>query len=254
MTVVLAGPGPLAVQAALAATVLAALVVRSRLGFGFSLTLVPLGAILIGFEDAVLLAIALEVVSGLAMAVEHRRRLRLLDATLLKACSYGGLLLGVALRGVVSRTLVIVVSMATILATCLWLLMKGTHGHRPRTTSGLVLAGSLSGLLNSWTSLSGPPVVFYYLRSEGDEGLVKGALTGYFVLLYMLTFATLWFTGGYHGFHYWPAVGVGSALIAVTYTRVRALAAAIRGDFQRLALGFIAISAVLVVAKEVLIV
>ncbi len=82
----------------LVAPVLVTLAVRARLGFGFSLTLVPLASLLIGFSEAVLLAIVLEVISGTAMAVEHRTRLRLLDAALMKLCSLGGLLAGVLLH------------------------------------------------------------------------------------------------------------------------------------------------------------
>ncbi len=238
-------------QVALYTAVVVALIVRARLGFGFSLVLVPLTTLLIGFDAAVLFAVSLEVVSSLIMAIVLRKSLRLLDAAVMKLFSLGGLGVGLLLREVVSRVLVVFVSMLVIIGMCLWLLLRG---HRPpsmqRNATGIAGTGFVSGFLNSWTSLSGPPIVMYYLSTEDDEQTIKGALTGYFSVLYVITFGLLVATGGYRTFPYWTIAGVNAIIIAAGYPVIRRLVTLIRLRFDRMALMLVILSALLVVYQE----
>jgi hypothetical protein len=119
-----------------------------------------------------------------------------------------------------------------------------------RNATGIAGTGFVSGFLNSWTSLSGPPIVMYYLSTEDDEQTIKGALTGYFSVLYVITFGLLVATGGYRTFPYWTIAGVSAIIIAAGYPVIRRLVTLIRLRFDRMALMLVILSALLVVYQE----
>jgi uncharacterized membrane protein YfcA len=151
-----------------------------------------------GFEQAFLTAIVLEVLVGLMMAWEHRGTLRMREAMWLKVCGVCGVGAGTAVRSLVSLKVIVVGAMSVIALTCALQLLQPRKRHPSRRL--LAAAGVTSGALNSWTSLSGPPVVLYYLATADDDAEVKGSLSGYFVLLYIVTFALLTADGTYARF------------------------------------------------------
>lgn len=220
-----------------------ALVVRFRLGFGFSLVVVPAMSIFAGFSNAVLTAIVLEVVVGLLLAWEHRGDLRMGEAIWLKVCGVGGAVVGVAVRELVSLQTIVVSAMSLISLTCA-LQLLGLRPRLRRSRPLLATAGIASGALNSWTSLSGPPVVLYYLATEDTDERVKGSLSGYFVLLYVVTFALLLADGQYAGYEGgWALVG---GLLAVTVGRqpARDLSQRLPGELATISLLLLLITAV----------
>jgi hypothetical protein len=230
--------------------VLAALMVRIALGFGFSLVFVPVCSLVLGFSTAFHAAIVLELLIGTLLVVQFRHHLQLLTALSLKAWGFVGIAIGVALRAYVDEAVVLVISMGAITAACLALLAAG-EGFELRPSRGrLSLAGISSGFLNSWTSLSGPPVVLYYLLTERNQLEMKGGLTGYFAILYALTFAFLAATGQYAGFDGWSTVFAGALTILVAYPLLRAAAPLQNIDIRRPALWVLAVTAALVAVRQ----
>ena len=243
----------LIVFAGLPLITLAGLLVRAKMGFGFSVVVVPLASLILGFSSAVLLAIVLEVVSSLSMAWMLRKDLRLRDAALLKVGSLIGLFCAWGVSRYVNEKIAAIVGMAVVIATCIYLIAFG--GIRKKSApSGriLPLLGTLSGLLNYWTSLSGPPVVLAYARSDMEPPKVVATLTGYFSLLYAYTFAVELIAGRYDHFRYWGVTIACAAGIILVIRPIKKLVDRINVDFHRAAVVLIGISAVVVLIRTLL--
>lgn len=206
-----------------AAAAFVALVVRSRLGFGFSLVFVPIMATYSNVEQAVHTAIALEVVVGGLLAWQNRGALKMGEAVWLKLCGVAGLGVGILMREWVSLRTLIVSAMCAIAAASVLQLLD--LKRRVRGSKRLLAAAGLaSGALNSWTSFSGPPVVLYYLATEETEDGVKGSLSGYFVLLYGVTLIALIGLGKYSGYQAVPELVAGLVTVAAGQNVARRLA------------------------------
>jgi hypothetical protein len=240
----------MAVNTIVIVIVLISMLIRYKLGFGFSLTLVPLSALLLDFDTAFKMAILLEIFSGTLMVIQFWKHVRLLDAFLLKVFSLVGLGLGVVSKLYVPRKLVVILSMVTIIITCIYFL-KNVNRKVTRNNFKLGMSGILSGFLNSWTSLSGPPVVIYYLKTEESNAAIKGLLSGYFLILYAFTFLIFLFQGEYSNFAGWGHALYGSVAILVGYIPIKKLADRVRFDLGKGALIFITGAGLIVIFKEI---
>jgi uncharacterized membrane protein YfcA len=231
----------------------AGLFVRAKLGFGFSLVVVPLASLIVGFGPAVLFAIVLEVVSSSSMAWILRKDLRLLDAGLLKVGALIGILCAWLLSGYIKEHIATVVGMSVVIATCIYIILVGDV-KRAAPPTGFILPGlgMLSGLLNYWTSLSGPPVVLAYARSDMEPTKIVATLTGYFSLLYAYTFFVEIITGRYDHFRYWMIAVVCSVGTVLLMRPIRRLVDRIDIDFHRSAVFAVAVSAFVVLIRALL--
>ena len=228
--------------AATTAGAFVALLVRMRLGFGFSLVLVPLVTLAADFNLAFHLAVPLEVVVGLGLAYRHRRRLRLFDAVWMKACGIAGAAVGTPLRFLISIDVLVIGAMSLILVTCAAWMLRPPRLVRP-SRGLLAIAGGTSGALNSWTSLSGPPVVLYYLATAESQDDVQGSLAGYFIVLYLATLIFMVVGGQYAHFHdVWPLVGCLGCVVTLWHPVAR-LADRIPGELLAPSLALIMIAA-----------
>jgi uncharacterized membrane protein YfcA len=233
------------------AIVLLSMTVRYKLGFGFSLVFIPLATWLLGFDDAFRTAIVLEVIAGILMTVEFWKYVRLSDAFLLKGFSLVGVGLGFFSERYFSRRWIIFVSMFAVVVSCAYFI-RNLKVKVSRNNLRLCISGVTSGFLNSWTSLSGPPVIIYYLKTEQSNNSIKGLLSGYFILLYLFTFGWLVFRGDYSAFTRWTQVAWGGAAVLIGYVPIRRLARRLPIDLDKGALWFILLAAVSVIVKEML--
>jgi len=225
----------LALTAAAAAVSLAA---RHVLGFGFSLTFVPLASFFLPAREAVLAAILLEILLGLLLAVELRSDLRLLDSLKLQAASLLGIAAGIAVLRVVSPELLFRLCLVPLLALAALLCARPDLAMR-KSRAKLIAAGVLSGAMNVWASFSGPPVALYYLATETSTRSIKGLLTGYFLLLYVFTAGGLVLDGEYGRFQGWTVVLTASCTIAALYPLARSAGRAAEPWFRKLAAWFL---------------
>jgi hypothetical protein len=231
-----------------AVTVAVSLAVRHVLGFGFSLTFVPLASFFLATREAVLTAILLEIVIGLLVAVELRRHLRLRESVQLQLVSVLGIAGGLGALRLFSPASLYRLSLVPLLAVALLLCVRPNLKTTP-SRAKLAAAGLLSGAMNVWASFSGPPVVLYYLATEASASAIKGLLTGYFLLLYLFTAAGLAFTGEYGRFAAWLPTLLGAVVITVLFPLSRNLAGAAEPWFRRLAAGFLLLVAVAALVK-----
>lgn len=153
---------PLALTIVLLAAVAA--FIQALSGFGFSLFIVPFLALLIGPKDTVLLANLLSTVSGVVQATNLRHHAERRTALILMAGSCIGMPIGLAVLILVNPDgLKLIIAGMVIVFTLL--LMRGLALHSAGLLGDLA-AGLTSGILNTSTSMSGPPVVLY-LQGRG---------------------------------------------------------------------------------------
>lgn len=133
--------------------------IQSLSGFGFSLFIVPFLAILIGPRDTVLLANLMSVFSTGIQARTLRHSAERRTAGVLMIGSLVGMPIGLAVLLLLDpEALKVAIAMMVIAFTLL--LMRGLALHTAGTVGDLA-AGIASGILNTSTSMSGPPVVLY---------------------------------------------------------------------------------------------
>jgi uncharacterized protein len=188
---------------------------RYLLGFGFSMLFVPLGSMILDFKTVVNLAVILEVGTGVLMAFQYRKQLRILDSMLLKVYAIFGAYCGLMIKHFVPTPVIILTSMLCVIVATLMFLGQGKEIRHNKINLGIT--GVLSGLLNSWSSMSGPPVVIYYYSSAKTSEEIKAALTGYFLILYIVTLGMFIFSGEYTGFRYFDAIAMGFLAMTVMY-------------------------------------
>jgi uncharacterized membrane protein YfcA len=233
-----------------AVTAAVSLAVRHVLGFGFSLTFVPLASFFLATREAVLSAILLEIALGALLAVELRSDLRFRESLQLQASSAIGIAAGIALLRLLSPALLFDLCLVPLLAAAALLCARPSLAIR-RSRAKLVVAGVLSGAMNVWASFSGPPVAMYYLATERSARSIKGLLAGYFLLLYLCTAGALVLDGDYGRFSGWPVVSTGAVTIAALYPLSKSLARAVEPWFRTLASWFLLLVAVAATLKAI---
>jgi uncharacterized membrane protein YfcA len=133
--------------------------IQALSGFGFALFIVPFLAILIGPRDTVLLANLLSTCTGLVQSVTLRHSAERGTAGVLMIGSVIGMPVGLAVLFLLDAdVLQVVIAGMVILFTLL--LMRGLALHAAGLAGDLA-AGFVSGVLNTSTSMSGPPIVLY---------------------------------------------------------------------------------------------
>jgi hypothetical protein len=139
---------------------LVAACIQALSGFGFSLFIVPFLAMVIGPKDTVVLANLLSVAINAAQAGHLRHAVEARTATVLSVGSFLGMPLGLAVLLLVNSTVLqIAIAVSVIVFTLL--LMRGLQIHGGGLRGDLA-TGLVSGILNTSTSMSGPPVVLYF--------------------------------------------------------------------------------------------
>ncbi len=154
--------------------------VQSISGFGFSLFIVPPLAILLGPGDAVVVSNALALFNNGYMAVTARRHIawRLWSVLIVSAAL--GMPVGLlVLEAVDPDTMKISIAVVVIISTLL--IWRGFRLHR----SNLLLdstTGFISGVLNTTTSMNGPPVVLYMQGRGIAPSPFRATLAAYFFM------------------------------------------------------------------------
>ena len=165
---------------AIVALATTAAVIQALSGFGFALFIVPFLAMLIGPRDTVMLANLMSVVSSGSQAIVLRKSANRRTAGTLMVGSLVGMPLGLAvLLFLDADALKLMIAGMVIFFTML--LMRGFALHSVGR-AGDLLAGLTSGVLNTSTSMSGPPVVLY-LQGKGLAPLhFRATIATYFAV------------------------------------------------------------------------
>jgi uncharacterized membrane protein YfcA len=175
----------------------AAALTQSLSGFGFSLFIVPLLIPVVGAKEAVVLANLLGVFVNVITLARLRPQVDWrLGGTLLGGAALG-MPLGVAVLSFANPDVLQAGIAVTVLISTL-ALWRGLRLHAAGRL-GNIGAGFVSGVLNTSTSMSGPPVVLY-LQGRGIPPAPFRATLGAFFLASALLAAVLFaIAGRMHG-------------------------------------------------------
>ena len=190
----------LGVLAVLAVIALAAGFVQSTAGFGFALLAVPLMALVVPPQTAVVIVFLHGTVSSLLTAGRHqghidRTETWRLSTGAIVAMPLGALILVTASPGVLRICLGVATCTAAV-----WMLLPATKRRavgevRPVTTYGV---GALSGVLNTALATNGPPLVVY-LRGRGlPTDAFRATISAVFTISNLVGLVILALSGAIH--------------------------------------------------------
>lgn len=154
--------------------------IQALSGFGFSLFIVPFLAILIGPKDTVVLANFLSVMVNLVQFPRLRHSIERRTAAVLTVGSFAGMPIGLAVLLLVDPTaLKVIIAVAVIVFTLL--IMRGLRIHAGGALGDLA-TGFASGVLNTSTSMSGPPIVLYLTGKGLSPAYFRGTINAFFLV------------------------------------------------------------------------
>lgn len=170
-----------------------AAVVQSTAGFGFSLMLVPLLSLVIGPKETVVLSNLLSALLEAVLLIRVRQSVEWRLGGTLFAGAVVGMPLGLLVLVFLSAdALQLVIAVTVIVFTVL--LMRGLRLHAAGI-AGDASAGIVSGILNTSTSMSGPPVVLYLQGRGIARGPFRATLFAYFSAISAIAVCLLAATG-----------------------------------------------------------
>ena len=143
--------------ALLAGALFVASAVNALVGFGFALTSVPLMALAVGPRDAVVLSALMGMLSSGGVALRHREEVARPIASRLVAGSLVGMPIGLVVLVAVPEQW-IGIGIGVVVLGAVVLLAGGWEVERVPVWADLV-AGLVSGVLNTSVGVGGPPVV-----------------------------------------------------------------------------------------------
>jgi len=230
--------------AVIAIVIFAAGILRGFSGFGSSLLMVPVLAVVIGPTSAVVICTLLEGLATLMLipsCVAHadRRRLATMGIAGAVAIPLGHLAL-LKLDPSISN---LAISAAVVLMS--GLVWRGINFGIPRGTPGETGTGLVSGFLTGFGSIGGPPLVLYVLAGAGSAAqkradlILVAGFTQAVAIVSMIGFGLLTFTGAGGAALVAPVFFGGGVLGARLFKRASEQA------YQRVALGALFLAAVL---------
>jgi uncharacterized membrane protein YfcA len=170
-----------------------AALLQALTGFGFSLLIVPPLSLVIGPKDAVVVANVLSASVNVMMLTRVHAGVQWRTAWSLLAAATVGMPLGLLLLIYLdSSTLQLFIAGSVLLFTAL--LARGLRLH-DAGAAGDAAAGFLSGVFNTSTSMSGPPVVVYLQGKGLSPDAFRATLTAYFLASSAIAVGLLALTG-----------------------------------------------------------
>jgi uncharacterized membrane protein YfcA len=162
--------------------------VRGFSGFGAAMVMTPAFSALYGPAIGISLCLLLEIAVAFPLLP---RALKYVDwhriGVLLLAALVGAPLGNIVLTRVAPEPMRWAISLIVLGAVAL--LASGWRFRgRPRPATTLA-AGGISGFLNGFSGMAGPPIIFYYLAGRETAERVRANLTTYFIFVDLMTLA-----------------------------------------------------------------
>lgn len=243
----------LAAVAFVIAVVLIASTAQTVAGFGFALIAVPFLVIVLDVKDAVVLVGILGLLNSTLVARAVWRHVRVRSVGTMLLGSFVGMPVGLlVLLFAPEDALRLAVGVASIaMAAAITLGSRfgggGGGGDRP----GELFAGAVSGLLNTSTGMNGPPIVLYLQERGYPPDEFRGALSAFFIVSGVVSFAAFAATGVVSG----AALALGAAgvpaVFAGNWAGHRLLGRLSHETFRRLVLALLIVTAVAAVATSI---
>jgi uncharacterized membrane protein YfcA len=230
---------------AIFAVVLLSSFLQTITGFGYALSAAPLLALIIGPKDAVMFVLFTGIITKLTLLCRIWHHSNFSAIGLLFTASLAGALPGAYVLKIISNdTLKLAIGLVLIIITFAMARDFRVIIHQPRLVQTVV--GIISGFLATTTSLSGPPVVMYYLNEHLAKETIRANLTRYFILNNAAALVISYFFGtlnpgllAANTLICLPAIVLGIGLGEKLFTKFNA------DIFKKLALAVIAASAII---------
>jgi uncharacterized protein len=214
--------------AAGSAAILAAGILRGFTGFGVALAGVPLLALVAEPRLAVPTVMFLQIASGIQNLVQDRRHIEWPVLFWLLPGAIVGILPGLWLLLWLSADAARLGIGCLIVATVL-LLARGFSLERLPGRPSLLLIGGVSGVLNGFAAIAGPPVIALFFAVRRPPEIMRATLAGYFLLTGLIGLAMALGKGVIAPAELWFAVALSPALFAGLALGTRLF----DGDFRR---------------------
>jgi hypothetical protein len=180
--------------AALIAATAAAGVLRGYSGFGGALVMAPFFLRVVGPAESVALISVIHLLTSLQGV---RTSLRLVDFAVIGPLAIAAILsvpLGVLLLDWLDPNVVKIIVALVVVALALAMSLGGRVPGAPARWKS-VAVGVLSGVLNGFCGVGGPPAILYVLTGDNRVAELRAGFIVYFALLYPVTVLALMFAG-----------------------------------------------------------
>lgn len=163
--------------------------IQSFTGFGFALVATPLLFFLLDPKMAIVVVVCLGGVSIVVMTVIHRQSVDLRRVLYLSLGSVIGIPLGAYILLIIPQvSLKLVIAFVIIVLT--FLLVFNRFPYLKPFGFWHLFIGFCSGLLNSSTSMGGPPMVLFLLSQKVTKVEFLGTISATFIILTAFTLGT----------------------------------------------------------------
>jgi uncharacterized membrane protein YfcA len=203
--------------AMVAGVVVLAAILRAFTGFGFGLAAVPVFALLMSPEQAVVLSVSLTFSVSLLTVRTYWGQVTLRPLTTMLAMGIAGTVAGaILLASISAEQFRIGIGIVVILACIMLGLYRPGRFPAGRAAGGL--AGLLAGLMNGAFAIPGPPVIIYTMATEPDPARSRAFLLTFFLFMAgaaLLVYAVGGFITATSGLHFllaFPAMYLGDKL------------------------------------------
>lgn len=218
-------------------------------GFGFALLIVPPLSFVVGPKEAVILSNVLGCSWLMTMFVRLRQEVVWRSALPLIVAAFAGMPFGLVILAVVSgRVLQGMLGVVVLVAT--FLVWKGVRINSQHRAFDIV-AGFISGVLNTSTSMNGPPIVLHLQNKELAPGPFRATIAAFFVASALVTLA-LYTASGRIGQYELQAAALGLPGLAFGYVGGSLVVGRMdAGQFRKFVIGVLVASATLTLAETV---
>ncbi|SFR14669.1 sulfite exporter TauE/SafE family protein [Poseidonocella sedimentorum] len=217
---------------------------RGMAGFGFALAAVPIISLVLPPAEAVAMGVLLQIVVGFGDLRTHRGQIDAPSLTRLTLGSLVGTPVGLVALTALSPDAARILIAAAILVGLALIARKAPPEPRPHNALALV-AGVASGAFSGLAAIPGPPAVAYYLGTGIDAVRTRASLLIFFFIVSVLATPGLILAGAINGRTLWLSLVSIPALFAGTWLGTEAFARLDHGQYRRVAIIVMALSAVL---------
>ena len=169
--------------------------IQSVTGFGFGIFAMIFLPYLLTYTEANTLSSMLSMLTSLLVILATFRNVSWKNLIFpLVSCTVTTYLSVIFIKSQKNDTLLLLLGIALFLLSVYFFFFSGKIKIKPTWYAGLI-AGMFSGFMGGMFSISGPPVVIYYLQSEDDTDSYLATISAYFVLSGIISVVMKAFSG-----------------------------------------------------------
>ncbi|MFF2889370.1 sulfite exporter TauE/SafE family protein [Paenibacillus sp. NPDC057967] len=169
------------------AIILAASILQTSTGFGFSIMATPFLLLLFQPQEAIQINIILSLVISVSLIVKIRRDIDFMLLKRFTAGSIAGVPFGLLiLLSVDINTFTLGVSILLLALTALLIFRFKVKATRQRD----YIVGGISGLLTTSIGMPGPPLLLYFTGTDAEKGKIRATTLAFYLFIYFVSLLT----------------------------------------------------------------